>query len=95
MLWNSFFPSAITRLLVVSVFAVLPVFSQTQTRTIEWQKASPYITPGPGNHATDRTDEVEIEGVIVEGRPINIGEPFPASDEWLKKHQLPCQECLG
>lgn len=85
MQWNRFLPSAITKPLLVSVFAALPVFSQTQTRTIEWQKASPYkSTPGPGTHTTDRTDEVEIEGVVVEGRPINIGEPFPASDDWIE-----------
>lgn len=85
MQWNRLFPSAITRLLIISTFAILPAFSQTQTRTIEWQKASPFqSTPGSGTHTTDRTDEVEIEGVVVEGRTINIGEPFPASDDWIK-----------
>jgi hypothetical protein len=85
--WNGIFTSGIARLLVFFPFAVLPVFSQTQTRTIEWPQASPYNTKSasaPGAHTTDRTDEIEIAGIVVEGRPINIGEPFPASDDWLK-----------
>ena len=87
MQWNRFSPSRITSLIIISTFAVVPVFSQTQTRTIEWQNKNPYTNyskSGTDTHIKARIDEIELEGIVVEGRPINIGEAFPASDDWLK-----------
>jgi hypothetical protein len=85
--WNRFSPSAIVRLLLVSTFSVFPVFSQTQVRMIAWQKDNAYThksRSGTDNNIKARIDEIELIGVVVEGRSVNIGEAFPASDDWLK-----------
>jgi hypothetical protein len=71
---------------VVSLLTVLPVFSQTQTRLIEWPTTSSYNSKAiaaPDPHITNRIEEIEIEGIVVEGHQIKVGEPFPASDDWL------------
>lgn len=84
---NRVFQSAITRLLIISTFAILPAFSQAQTRMIEWPKTSPYSSKAraaPDAHVKNRIDEIEIEGIVVEGLQIQVGEPFSASDDWLK-----------
>jgi hypothetical protein len=87
MQWNRFLPSAVPRLLVVSVLTVLPVFSQTQTRLIAWPKTSPYNSKAmaaPDPQVKSRIDEIEIAGIVVEGQQIQVGEPFSASDDWLR-----------
>ena len=84
---NRVFQSAITRLLIINTFAILPAFSQAQTRMIEWPKTSPYSSKAraaPDAHVKNRIDEIEIEGIVVEGLQIQVGEPFSASDDWLK-----------
>lgn len=76
------------RLLVIaSLLAWLPAFAQSQSRTIDWPKASTYNSKTlttSDSHYVDRIDEVEIESIIVEGQTVTFGEPFSASDEWLK-----------
>ena len=78
------------RIAITFVFvslALLPVFSQGQNKTIEWPKKSLYNTrpkAAPDAHITDRIDDVEIEGIVVESRLVKIGEPFVASDDWIK-----------
>jgi hypothetical protein len=84
---NRFSSSKIATLLLVSTFSVLPVFSQTQVRMIAWQKDNAYTNmprSGTDPNIKARIDEIELESVVVEGRSINIGEAFPASDDWLK-----------
>jgi len=77
----------VVRLLPMILLAWLPVFSQDQRKVIEWPAKSVFnshTNTTPENHIVDRIDDVEIESILVEGRLINFGEPFNASDEWLK-----------
>src|SRR5439155_18578974 len=77
----------IGRLLTVTLLVWLPVFPQDQRKVIEWPTRSVYnsrTNTTPDNHIVDRIDDVEIEAITVEGQPINFGEQFNASDEWLK-----------
>jgi hypothetical protein len=65
----------------------LPAFAQSQSRTIDWPKASTYNSrtlATSDSHYVDQIDEVEIESITVEGQTVIFGEPFSASDEWLK-----------
>lgn len=74
-------------LLTVILLAWLPVLPQEQRKVIEWPAKSVYnshTNTTPENHIVDRIDAVEIESIMVEGRMVNFGEPFTASDEWLK-----------
>ncbi len=77
----------VVRLLTVMLLAWLPVLAQDQRKVIEWPAKSVFNShtlTDPGNHIVDRIDAVEIESITVEGRQVNFGEPFNASDEWLK-----------
>ena len=87
MRYSQFFPPAIATTLVVSIFAVLPVFSQTQTKTVEWAKdplSSHHVKTVPNIRALDQIDGIEIEAVLFDGKPITIGQPFAAYDDWLR-----------
>jgi hypothetical protein len=82
---------AIGRLLTVVLIAGLPVFSQDQSKVIEWPARSVFnsrTNTTPDNHTVDRIDDVEIQSITVEGRLVNFGETFNASDEWLKNISL-------
>jgi len=77
----------IGQLLTVVLIAGLPVFTQDQRKVIEWPAKSVYnsrTNTTPDNHIVDRIDDVEIQSIMVEGRLVNFGEAFNASDEWLK-----------
>lgn len=85
--WNGILASGIVRLLVFFPLAVLTVFSQTQTKTVEWAKyplSSHGVRTTPNIRALDQIDEIEIEDVLFDGKPITIGQPFMANDDWLR-----------
>jgi hypothetical protein len=78
--------AAIGLLLTLILIAWLPVYPQDQRKVIDWPAKSVFnshTNTTPDNHIVDRIDAVEIESISVEGRRINFGEPFTASDEWL------------
>ena len=43
----------------------------------------PAGTPGGQANALPQLDAFQIEEILVEGKPITIGQPFTASDDWL------------
>ena len=60
-----------------------------QSRLIVWPKEPgrrirPAGVPGGQANALAQFDTLEIEEILVEGKPIIIGQPFNASDDWLK-----------
>jgi hypothetical protein len=60
-----------------------------QSRSIVWPKEPgrrirPAGVPGGQANAVAQFDTLEIEEILVEGKPIIIGQPFDASDDWLK-----------
>jgi hypothetical protein len=66
--------------------AALPVASQS--KFIVWPKEPgrrirPAGTSGGQANALAQFDSFEIEEILVEGKPIIIGQPFNASDDWL------------
>jgi hypothetical protein len=66
--------------------AALPLASQS--KFIVWPKEPghrirPAGTPGGQANALPQFDSFEIEEILVEGKPITIGQPFNASDDWL------------
>ena len=72
----------VTMLLMV---ASLPVAAQ---KFIVWPKElgrylRPAGTPGGQPNALPQFDAFQIEEILVEGKPITIGQPFTASDDWL------------
>jgi hypothetical protein len=72
--------------LIVFAAGVAPAYSQNQ-KSIEWPKDSMNNSRGrsgsPDLRLVDRIEQIEVEAIQVEGQSITIGEPFPASDEWL------------
>jgi hypothetical protein len=66
--------------------ASLPVASQS--KFIVWPKEPgrfirPAGTPGGQANALKQFDTLQIEEILVEGKPITIGQPFTASGDWL------------
>src|SRR5262245_7514360 len=60
-----------------------------QSKFIVWPKEPgkrirPAGTPGGQANAVAQFDTLEIEEILVEGKPIIIGQPFSASDDWLR-----------
>jgi hypothetical protein len=60
-----------------------------QSRSIVWPKEPgrrirPAGVPGGQANAVAQFDTLEIEEILVEGKPIIMGQPFDASDDWLK-----------
>jgi hypothetical protein len=74
-------------LLIVLAASVAPA-SSPSPKTIEWPKDSMRNSRGrsgsPDLRLVDRIEQIEVEAVQVEGQSITIGEPFSASDEWLR-----------
>jgi hypothetical protein len=73
-------------LAMLLMVAALPVASQS--KFIVWPKEPghrirPAGTPGGQTNALAQFDGFEIEEILVEGKPITIGQPFNASDDWL------------
>lgn len=84
---NRHFSSAIFTLVGSVVFATTSVYSQTQYKVIEWSKSP--IGSNNERLAADlqlsrQIDGVEIEDIAVGGKPITVGEPFAADEDWLK-----------
>jgi hypothetical protein len=74
------------RILLLVLFSVISVFSQTQTRSIEWAN-DPLTRSGkskPHLLVEDQLHGVEIEDIAVAGKFVTIGQPFAAGDEWIK-----------
>lgn len=73
-------------LAMLLMVAALPVASQA--KFIVWPKEPgrrirPAGTPGGQANALAQFDSFEIEHILVEGKPITIGQAFNASDDWL------------
>jgi hypothetical protein len=86
MRWHRVFTSTAIKLLVFSLVSIVPAFSQTQSRLIEWPATSPYNSKAmvPDPKVKRRIDDIALEGIVVEGQPVQFGVPFAASDDWLK-----------
>jgi len=79
-------------------FLCLPVAAQN--KFIVWPKEPgrrirPAGTPGGQSNALALFESFEIEDILVEGKPIIIGQPFSASDDWLNDITVRIQECLA
>ncbi len=75
------------KLLALFLVTVTFAFAQTPKKVVEWSK-SPI---GSNNEIVSENlklfrqiDGVEIEGVMVDNKPITLGEHFVATDDWLK-----------
>ena len=73
-------------LAMLLMVAALPVASQS--KFIVWPKEPghrirPAGTPGGQANVLAQFESFEIEEILVEGKPITIGQPFNASDDWL------------
>ena|SRR5437773_7149289 len=73
-------------LAMLLMVAASPVASQS--KLIVWPKEPghrirPAGTPGGQANALAQFDSFEIEEILVEGKPITIGQPFSASEDWL------------
>ena len=71
---------------VLLMVTALPVASQS--KFIVWPKEPgrrirPAGIPGGQANALAQFDAFEIEEILVEGKPIIIGQPFAASEDWL------------
>jgi len=77
--------NAVVTLLIV--LAASPVLAQTENKVVEWFEApfgSRPATAAPHIRLFRQIDGVEIESIAVNGKPITVGEPFTADDDWLK-----------
>jgi len=75
------------RILLLVLFSVISVFSQTQAKLVEWAQdpiGTRVGTPKPQLLLKDQIDGVEIEDLAVAGRSISVGQPFAAPDEWIR-----------
>lgn len=87
-----------TRFSILFVLLVTPLaMAQTQTRVISWQPHTyGRITKArEGVRLSPVTEAVEIAGFTVEGMPVTLGEPFAASDEWLKSLRVRLRNISG
>jgi len=81
---------SITRSTVIAITVCLLGHAvAAQSRFIVWPKEPgrrirPAGVPGGQANAFAQFDTLEIEEILVEGKPIIIGQPFNASDDWLK-----------
>jgi hypothetical protein len=78
------FASAIAKVLAFVLFAAPLGLSQTQNTVIEWPGKLRFKNVGKSSHVVQIMDDAEIEDVSVEGKSIIIGQPFGATDDWLK-----------
>src|SRR5437660_5744006 len=81
---------SITRFTVIVIsWCVFSHAVAAQSKLIVWPKEPgrrirPAGTPGGQANALAQLDTLEIEEILVEGKPIIIGQPFNASDDWLR-----------
>lgn len=81
------FCSRIAIIISITFCAVTSVFSQGQTKLLEWSQfpvGNYGGTSSPDIELSKQINSIEIEEILVSGRPINIGEPFAADVDWLK-----------
>lgn len=79
--------SAMLKLLSSLLIAVAPVVCQSQNKVIAWSKSpigSNNEVAAPDLKMFPSIDGVEIEEILVDGKPIIIGQAFVAGDDWLK-----------
>jgi hypothetical protein len=82
---NSHLRTAI--IISIALFAASPTFSQSQAKVLEWSKfpiGNYSATSAPNIELSKQIGGIEINEVLVNGRPIIIGEPFAADVDWLK-----------
>jgi hypothetical protein len=80
------FTPALAKPLAILLFIAALGFAQDQSKMVGWSKApagskrstSAYIRP------SDQIDGVEIEDIIVEGKPVKVGQSFVAGDDWIQ-----------
>ena len=81
-------PFSVPFVICLVVIAVAANPQQTQNKTIEWSKSpvgSNRENVGPSLQLFRQIDDVQIEQILVAGKPVNIGEPFVGRDDnWLK-----------
>ena len=79
---------ALLTVLASVVIAIAASPPQTQNKTIEWSKSpvgSNRETVAPSLQLFRQIDDVQIEQILADGKPVNIGEPFVGRDDnWLK-----------
>jgi hypothetical protein len=79
----------LTRCTMLAIAAWVSCYAvAAQSKFIVWPKEPgrrirPAGTPGGQANALAQFDSFEIEQILVEGKPIIIGQPFKASDDWL------------
>jgi len=80
---------SITRCVLVAIVAASLCHAvSAQSKFIVWPKEPgrrirPAGTPGGQANALPQFDAFEIEEILVEGKPITIGQPFTATEDWL------------
>lgn len=74
----------LSRVLGFVLFVCISGFSQTSQKAIVW------VNPlGPHARSTEmelkgQINDVEIEDIYVNGKPVTIGQFFPAENDWIK-----------
>jgi hypothetical protein len=86
---NSVLVSIIRSTVIAVIVCLLGHAVVAQSRSIVWPKEPgrfirPASLPGGQADAVAQFDTLEIEEILVEGKPIIIGQPFDASNDWLK-----------
>jgi hypothetical protein len=78
------FALALAKALALVLLTVPLGLSQTRNTVIEWPSKLRFKNVGRSSHVVQIMDDAEIEDVSVEGKSIIIGQPFGATDDWLK-----------
>jgi hypothetical protein len=84
---SRFFTLSFAALLLSLVSGIGPIFAQTSEKLIMWSQhpiGSNNEKVTPKLELLRQIDGVQIDEIVVEGTPASIGDPFPASDDWLK-----------
>lgn len=74
------------RPLAIILFMATLALPQSQLKIIEWSKspADSKLRTTRDIRPSDQIDELEIEDISVEGKPITIGQGFIAGDDWIQ-----------
>lgn len=83
---KSFLTVAIAKSVVILIIMSTPCFSQDHSKRVEWSKspASSKTRTAADIRPFDQLDDLEIENIAVEGKPIVIGKGFTAGDDWIQ-----------
>jgi hypothetical protein len=82
----------LSRIIPLLLLGMIPAAAQTQTRSIEWQPHPFYSKDDAGRPISNVLEIVEFK---VEDKVITLGEPFAASDEWLKNLKVRVRNISG